>query len=241
MRFLKFTALVFTAAVLLCFSSPGLAYKAEVEIVTIGTYPDAAMPPGEAVSIIDEEYNILGSSFQVKLDAVAYSGWVFLGWEFGAAFYARYEQPTVNQYVESDGTHFVADFELHDDFTAMAVFTYVGPGSVFYELQKMNPAPVSSGEAETAYEVGVYERDPLSVDGDYGAIFCYPYSYGEKMDVPAGSVVLLAAMPYDGFAFSHWAVFKDGKGFEQSPSNVLAFIADTPYSIDAIFTPAARP
>ncbi|MBE0601573.1 MAG: hypothetical protein IH607_07265 [Firmicutes bacterium] len=201
--------------------------------------PDTALPPGEAFSDIDRIDNWSSFQYKATLEARANPGWIFLGWEFDDSFYEKHEKPYVYVIDAPESkiwrTH---SFELFDTVTAKAVFTYVGPGSLYYEYARMNPVIVTSEDGETTYNVGVYERDPVSVDGDYGTLFCYPYDFSNDMNIPAGEIILLAALPRDGFQFDCWRVFEEEKkGFDQPQSEVLIFTVAAPFSIDTIFKP----
>jgi len=228
----------------LCMTSVSYAYSVRVEIVPLGDYPETALPPGEAFSDARFERHPENGpfdpgSYMVTLDATANPDWLFLGWEFDERFYWKHTTPDVQQQLENDIPHWVAEFEIFDDFTAKAVYSYIGAGSVYDQWRKNNPVIVQSGNESVTYNVGVYERGPVSVDGEYGTLFCDPYEFSNDMNVPAGSMILLAALPRDGFEFDCWRVFQESKkGFDQPTSNVLIFTVEGPYSIDAIFKPA---
>lgn len=228
----------------LCMTSVGYAYKVQVEIVPLGDYPEAALPPGEAFSAVwyetrsDSRPDDPGPWF-VKLDATINPGWVFLGWELDQVIGPNQTAPVFRQQLENDVTHYIAETELIDDFTAKAVYAYIGVDSVYDLWLRSNPKIVQSGSESETYNVGVYERDPLSVDGEYGTLFCHPYEFSKEMNVPAGSMILLAALPRDGYQFEYWRVFQENKGgWDQPTSHVVYFTVDGAYSIDAIFKPA---
>ena len=251
MRLRKIVFILLTALSILCLPSSGFANEVTVEIIPLGIYLDSDLPPGEATGKIMYLPSSWGNADKweddecfATLEALAYPGWVFMGWQFDKSFLETHQTPSNMAKGEREPGLWdlwrLPAFKISDQVTAKAVFAFVGYRPVKKQYDYDEPFRQEFEKQLAKFPVGVYVRDSRGRDGEFGTVFCYPDAFSKDLSVREGSNILLAALAESGYIFSNWIVYKEDKNgsmslVDQPTSNVLLLLVDAQFSIDAIF------